>query len=172
MPCAPGSPPTDEPAMLEMRRQPRPACCCRCRAVKPALAAGPSCMCKLCRHYDAHHAGHCRELAAERVADKARANDCGWFVPRPEAYKGGGAAMAQASRSALEPCLTSSPLQNPPSQRNPICSTICSGNRPAPKRPQRLPFVQQQPCADQRDAGPAAGRDEFGVKRLPQQQAR
>jgi hypothetical protein len=41
-------------------------------------------------------------MAAERVADKARANDCGWFVPRPEAYKGGGAAVAQASRSALD----------------------------------------------------------------------
>jgi hypothetical protein len=49
-----------------------------------------------------HRAGQCRELAAERVADKTRANDCGWFVPRPEAYKGGGAAMAQASRSALD----------------------------------------------------------------------
>jgi hypothetical protein len=50
----------------------------------------PSCradlhVCKLCRHYDAHRAGQCRELAAERVADK-----------------GGGAAMAQASRSALD----------------------------------------------------------------------
>ncbi|MBS1137533.1 MAG: hypothetical protein H6R11_1487 [Proteobacteria bacterium] len=67
----------------------------------------PSCradlhVCRLCRHYDAHRAGQCRELAAERVADKTRANDCGWFVPRPEAYKGGGAAMAQASRSALD----------------------------------------------------------------------
>jgi len=67
----------------------------------------PSCraelhVCKLCRHYDAHRAGECRELAAERVADKTRTNDCGWFVPRPEAYKGGGAPMAQASRSALD----------------------------------------------------------------------
>ena len=67
----------------------------------------PSCradlhVCKLCRHYDAHCAGQCRELAAERVADKTRANDCGWLVPRPEAYKGGGAAMAQAGRSALD----------------------------------------------------------------------
>lgn len=67
----------------------------------------PSCraelhVCKLCRHYDAHRASQCREMAAERVADKTRANDCGWFVPRPEAYKGGGAAMAQASRGALD----------------------------------------------------------------------
>ncbi|MCD6705382.1 MAG: hypothetical protein LT080_02860 [Thiobacillus sp.] len=69
--------------------------------------ACPSCradlhVCKLCRHYDAHRAGQCREMAAERVADKVRVNDCGWFVPRPEAYKGGGAAMAQAGRSALD----------------------------------------------------------------------
>ena len=67
----------------------------------------PSCradlhVCKMCRHYDAHRSGQCRELAAERVADKTRVNDCGWFVPRPEAYKGGGAAMAQASRGALD----------------------------------------------------------------------
>lgn len=69
--------------------------------------ACPSCrtdlhVCRQCRHYDATRAGQCRELAAERVADKMRANDCGWFVPRPEAYRGGGAAVAQASRSALD----------------------------------------------------------------------
>lgn len=69
--------------------------------------ACPSCradlhVCKLCRHYDAHRAGQCREMAADRVADKARVNDCGWFVPRPEAYKGGGAVMAQVSRGALD----------------------------------------------------------------------
>ncbi len=67
----------------------------------------PSChvdlhVCKLCRHYDAHRAGQCRELAADRVADKTHVNDCGWFVPRPEAYRGGGAVMAQPSRSALD----------------------------------------------------------------------
>jgi hypothetical protein len=56
----------------------------------------------MCRHYDAHRSGQCRELAAERVADKTRVNDCGWFVPRLEAYKGGGAAMAQASRGTLD----------------------------------------------------------------------
>jgi len=69
--------------------------------------ACPSCraelhVCKTCRHHDAHRAGQCRELAAERVADRTRANDCGWFVPRLEAYRGGGAAMAQASRGALD----------------------------------------------------------------------
>lgn len=67
----------------------------------------PSCrsalhVCRMCRHFDAHRAGQCREPTAPRVADKVRANDCGGFVPRPEAYKGGGAAIAQASRSALD----------------------------------------------------------------------
>lgn len=67
----------------------------------------PSCradlhVCRLCQHYDPHRSGQCRELAADRVADKTRANDCGWFVHRPEAYKGGGAAIAQASRGALD----------------------------------------------------------------------
>lgn len=67
----------------------------------------PSCqadlhVCRLCRHYDARRAGQCRELAAEPVSDKTRANFCGWFVPRPDAYQGGGAAMAQGSRAALD----------------------------------------------------------------------
>ena len=69
--------------------------------------ACPSChaelhVCRMCRHFDPGRAEQCRELAAERVGDKTRANFCGWFVPRPEAYAGGGAAMAQANRSALD----------------------------------------------------------------------
>jgi hypothetical protein len=81
----------------------------------------PSCradlhVCKMCRHYYAHRASQCRELAAERVGDKTRANDCGWFVPRPEAYKGGGAVMAQASRSALDVLFGAQPAAGEPSQ--------------------------------------------------------
>ncbi|MFN3751352.1 MAG: hypothetical protein ACK4SR_08260 [Thiobacillus sp.] len=79
----------------------------------------PSCrtdlhVCKQCRHYDAHRAGECRELAAERVADKLRANDCGWFVPRLEAYQGGGAAVARASRSALDALFGGAPARADP----------------------------------------------------------
>jgi len=67
----------------------------------------PSCradlhVCRLCRHYDPHRSGACRELAAERVADKMRTNDCGWFVPCPDAYQGGGAAIAPGARAALD----------------------------------------------------------------------
>lgn len=67
----------------------------------------PSChaelhACRQCRHFDSRRAGQCRELAAEPVSDKTRANFCGWFVPRPDAYQGGGAAMAQQNRAALD----------------------------------------------------------------------
>jgi hypothetical protein len=84
----------------------------------------PSChadlhVCKLCRHYDAHRAGQCRELAADRVADKTRVNDCGWFVPRPEAYRGGGAVMAQASRSALDALFSNPPATDQPADGEP-----------------------------------------------------
>ena len=84
----------------------------------------PSChadlhVCKLCRHYDAHRAGQCRELAADRVADKTRANDCGWFVPRPEAYRGGGAVMAQPGRSALDALFSNPPATDQPADGEP-----------------------------------------------------
>ncbi|MES2368042.1 hypothetical protein [Thiobacillus thioparus] len=84
----------------------------------------PSCrvdlhVCKLCRHYDAHRAGQCRELAADRVADKTRVNDCGWFVPRPEAYRGGGAVMAQPGRSALDALFSNASGTNQPADGEP-----------------------------------------------------
>lgn len=66
-------------------------------------------VCRLCRHFDAHRSGQCRELAAERVADKTRVNDCGWFVPRPEAYRGGGAAIANVTRGALDALFVEAP---------------------------------------------------------------
>jgi hypothetical protein len=85
----------------------------------------PSCRadlhaCRLCRHFDATRAGQCRELAAERVADKTRMNDCGWFVPRPEAYRGGGAPMAQASRNALDALFGPSAKDEKPAPVNPL----------------------------------------------------
>ena len=73
----------------------------------PRTEACPSCRaelhaCRMCRHFDASRSGQCRELAADPVADKTRANWCGWFVPRPDAYRGGGAAIAQNQRAALD----------------------------------------------------------------------
>ena len=43
-------------------------------------------VCRLCRHYDIAKAKQCRELAADDVKDKTRANFCDWFQPRPGAY--------------------------------------------------------------------------------------
>ena len=59
----------------------------------------PSCraelyVCRLCRFFDPRVAQQCRELLAEDQRAKARANFCGYFVPRPDAYRGGGAAVA------------------------------------------------------------------------------
>lgn len=85
----------------------------------------PSChaelhVCRLCRHFDPRRAGQCRELAAEPISEKTRANFCGWFVPRPGAYEGGGAAVAQQNRAALDalfggagPARPSSPPEDP-----------------------------------------------------------
>jgi hypothetical protein len=69
----------------------------------------------MCRHYDARRAGQCRELAADPVGDKTRANFCGWFVPRPDAYEGGGAAMAQSGRGALDALFGDSEAPRPAS---------------------------------------------------------
>jgi len=80
----------------------------------------PSChaelhVCRMCRHYDPRRAAQCRELAADPVSDKVRANGCGWFVPRPDAYQGGGAAIAHNSRAALDALFGgSAPEPEPP----------------------------------------------------------
>ncbi len=84
--------------------------------------ACPSChaelhACRMCRHWDTSRAGQCRELAADPVGDKTRANFCGWFVPRPDAYRGGGAAMAQGSRAALDALFGGG--EAPPAPRTP-----------------------------------------------------
>lgn len=36
-------------------------------------------VCRMCRHYDTAKAKQCRELAADVVRDKTRANFCDWF---------------------------------------------------------------------------------------------
>ena len=71
------------------------------------LAECPSChaelhVCRMCRHFDATRAAMCRELAADPVADKTKANHCGWFVPAADAYRGGGTAIASTQRAALD----------------------------------------------------------------------
>lgn len=89
-------------------------CCWKCGATLAGLLLPlgrrdecPSChadvhVCRMCRHFDARRAKQCRELAADEVKDKTRANFCGWLVPRPDAYQGGGAAIRMNTRSALD----------------------------------------------------------------------
>lgn len=87
-----------------------------------ARTAGcPSChadvhVCRMCRHFEPGRATMCRELAAEPVADKTKANFCGWFVPAADAYRGGGIANTRAQRAALDALFgdTSAPQPGPP----------------------------------------------------------
>ncbi len=77
----------------------------------------PSCraelhVCRLCRFFDPHVAQQCHEPLAEDQRDKTRANFCGYFVPRPDAYRGGGSAVAQGARNALEALFGASPKQD------------------------------------------------------------
>ncbi len=43
-------------------------------------------VCRLCRHYDPRKAKQCRELAADEVKNKTRANFCEWFQPKAAAF--------------------------------------------------------------------------------------
>jgi len=43
-------------------------------------------VCRLCRHYDTRKAKQCRELAADEVKNKTRANFCDWFQPKAGAF--------------------------------------------------------------------------------------
>ncbi len=66
-----------------LRGVPRPirrlSQCPRCRADLH--------VCRMCRHWDPAVLGECRHERAERVADKASANFCTYYRPRPEAHR-------------------------------------------------------------------------------------
>ena len=69
--------------------------CDACRA--------PLHVCKLCRFYNPRVSNACEETIAEPIADKERANFCGYFEPRADAYRppGDTEAAARASLDAL-----------------------------------------------------------------------
>ncbi|MDB9822788.1 hypothetical protein OAC89_03730 [Deltaproteobacteria bacterium] len=46
--------------------------------------------CKQCNFYDLSAYNECKEVAAERIIDKERANFCDFFVPKGSAKAGGG----------------------------------------------------------------------------------
>lgn len=70
-------------------------------------------VCLMCRHYDTRKAKQCRELAADEVRDKTRANPCEWFQARPGAHLTAAATNASAPRSELE-ALFGNPADTPP----------------------------------------------------------
>lgn len=43
-------------------------------------------VCKLCAFYDISVANQCRETIADPIVEKERANFCGYFSPKPQAY--------------------------------------------------------------------------------------
>ncbi len=71
------------------------------------LAECPACntdlhVCRMCKFYDTHVSRQCREPIAEDVQDKQRANFCGYFQGRPDAYVPQDQDAARAARDALE----------------------------------------------------------------------
>jgi predicted RNA-binding Zn-ribbon protein involved in translation (DUF1610 family) len=70
------------------------------RAECPACGAELH-VCRQCRHYDTGKAKQCRELAADEVRDKARANFCEWFQARAGAITES-PPSAGSGRSALD----------------------------------------------------------------------
>ncbi|OYY94062.1 MAG: hypothetical protein B7Y41_09015 [Hydrogenophilales bacterium 28-61-23] len=54
-------------------------------------------VCRLCRHFDTGKAKQCRELAADEVKNKTRANFCDWFQPKPAAFNAGTSSGTNAS---------------------------------------------------------------------------
>ena len=56
--------------------------------------------CKQCKFHDTHAYNGCREVSAERVVDKERANFCDYFVPSGASR--GNVNTAQEARKALD----------------------------------------------------------------------
>ena len=62
----------------------------------------PTRSCRNCRFYARGRPNDCSEPVAEPVADKERANFCGWFDPAPSPERGDAPAPADALRKAAE----------------------------------------------------------------------
>lgn len=67
------------------------------------LAECPLCraqlhVCRMCRYFDPATAQQCREPVADPVADKRRANFCGYFQIRPDAFPAASGQGGEARR--------------------------------------------------------------------------
>ena len=71
------------------------------------LSECPSCnaylhVCRMCEFYDASVSRSCREPVAEEVTEKERANFCGYFRAKPDAFNPGDETATQAARDELQ----------------------------------------------------------------------
>ena len=58
--------------------------------------------CKQCKSYDPHAYNDCREVSAERIVEKERANFCDFFMLRGAGEEGGGLSRDKKAKRALE----------------------------------------------------------------------
>ena len=58
--------------------------------------------CKQCNFYDQDAYNECREVAAERIVDKERANFCDFFTPKGSNDSGGSYNRTKEAKEALE----------------------------------------------------------------------
>lgn len=58
--------------------------------------------CKQCHFYDPAAYNECREVSAERIMDKERANFCDYYVPRGESQGRRGINRTREAKAALE----------------------------------------------------------------------
>ncbi len=59
-------------------------------------------VCLMCQFFDPGVSQACREPIAEEVKDKKRANFCGYFQLKPDAFRPQDTAAARAARSELD----------------------------------------------------------------------
>lgn len=69
-------------------------------------------VCRMCEFYDPRVSGQCREPIADHVANKERANFCGYFKLRPGAYTSTEAAT-EGARSQLAALFGESGAEEP-----------------------------------------------------------
>ena len=74
-------------------------------------------VCVMCQFFDPGVSQSCREPVAEEVKDKKRANFCGYFQLKPDAFRPQDAAAARAARSELDALFGGG--ENPPEKQQP-----------------------------------------------------
>jgi ribosomal protein L40E len=82
------------------------------------LAECPAChadlhVCRLCEFYDPGVANSCREPIADVVKDKERANFCGYFQPRSDAWAGSNADPVRQAKAHLSALFGNEPEAEP-----------------------------------------------------------